>query len=102
MAIAIYSLPHLDRITTPETALQSYRTALKKDGVTLDLGGTLSAATKNPLDRVSVHVGNTAIRLMLRAENAPDKVARRQSVFLQIGRASGSGIGGQYSSIPGR
>src|SRR3546814_5289843 len=25
MAIAIYSLPHLDRITSPETALQSYR-----------------------------------------------------------------------------
>src|SRR3546814_253715 len=84
MAIAIYSLPHLDRITSPETALQSYRIALQKDGVTLDLGGTLSAATKDRLDRVSVPVGNTGIMLMLRVKDAPVNVARSLSVFLPL------------------
>src|SRR3546814_17345679 len=84
MAIAIYSLPHLDRITSPETALQSYRIALQKDGVTLDLGGTLSAATKDRLDRVSVPVGNTGIMLMLRVKDAPVNVARSLSVFLSL------------------
>src|SRR3546814_17187185 len=68
MAIAIYSLPHLDRITSPETALQSYRIALQKDGVTLDLGGTLRAATKDRLDRVSVPVGNTGILMRPRVQ----------------------------------
>src|SRR3546814_2834300 len=84
MAIAIDSLPHLDRITSPETALQSYRIALQKDGVTLDLGGTLSAATKDRLDRVSVPVGNTGIMLMLRVKDAPVNVARSLSVFLPL------------------
>src|SRR3546814_1168302 len=84
MAIAIYSLPHRDRSTSHETALQSYRIALQKDGVTLDLGGTLSAATKNRLDRVSVPVGNTGIMLMLRVKDAPVNVARSLSVFLPL------------------
>lgn len=84
VAIALYSLAHLNRITSPELALQNYRIALRKGDVTLDIGGTLRRARAGRVEQAEATLNALGLRLLLRVQEPPVNVARSLSLFLPL------------------
>ncbi|MCF8706545.1 sensor histidine kinase [Rhizorhapis sp. SPR117] len=84
VAIAIYNVSHLERITGPATALQNHQIALIKGGAQLVVGSTLRPRASGDFNRVRTPVGNAGIDLLLTVRDPPVNIARSLSVFLPL------------------
>lgn len=84
VAIALYSLPYLERITSPKLALQNYRIALRKGDVTLDIGGTLRQRSTGRVEQAEAALESLGLRLVLRVQEPPVNVARSLALFLPL------------------